>query len=157
MAHNEIAQHSLRCWTSIDPATMPSPSGGWFSHAGRIDLAGTGLVFVSGQMPLDGDGNVVGVGDLRTQTERVFDNLSLILADQGATFDDVVNIRTFLTDMSQISEYGSARAKYLVGTPPTSTTVQVSRLVHPDAMVEIDIVAVVGSHKVPPNSRGGAS
>lgn len=131
-------------WTPIDPPSLASP-GGWFSQAARVDRTGAGLIFVSGQMALDEHGDLVGGGDLRAQTEQVFANLATILADQGGTFEDVVNIRTFLTDMSRVSDYGAVRARYLVGNPPTSTTVQVGRLVHPEALVEIDVVAVIGS------------
>jgi enamine deaminase RidA (YjgF/YER057c/UK114 family) len=132
-------------WTPINPDTVAPPPGGWFSHAGKVEFTRTSLMFVSGQVAIDAAGNLVGEGDLGAQTEQVFANLRRILADQGATFDDVVNIRTFVTDMSRISDYGSVRARYLTGQPPTSTTVQVARLVNPDALVEIDIVAVISN------------
>jgi enamine deaminase RidA (YjgF/YER057c/UK114 family) len=133
-------------WTPLNPATVVPPPGGWFSHAAKVELTGASLMFVSGQVALDDEGNLVGEGDMSTQTEQVFATLQRILADQGATFDDVVNIRTFVTDMSRISDYGAVRARYLTGSPPTSTTVQVTRLVNPGALVEIDIVAVIGNH-----------
>jgi enamine deaminase RidA (YjgF/YER057c/UK114 family) len=132
-------------WIPIDPAAVAPPPGEWFSHAAKIELAGTNLLFVSGQVAVDIKGNLVGKGDLGAQTEQVFANLHQILADQGATFEDIVNIRTFVTDMSRISEYGAVRARYLSGSKPTSTTVEVGRLVNPDALVEIDVVAVVGN------------
>lgn len=130
-------------WLPRNPATIPPPPGGWFTHAARVELNTTELVFVSGQVALDDQGNLIGKGDLTRQTEQVFANLQLILADQGATFGDVVNIRTYLTEISRIADYGVVRARYLTAPPPTSTTVQVAGLVHPDALVEIDIVFAV--------------
>jgi enamine deaminase RidA (YjgF/YER057c/UK114 family) len=133
-------------WIPINPATVAPAPGGWFSHAAKIEFAGISLMFVSGQVALDVEGKLVGDDDLGMQTEQVFANLQQILADQGATFDDVVNIRTFVTDMTRISEYGAVRARYLTSSKPTSTTLEVGRLVNPNALVEIDVVAVI-SHK----------
>jgi enamine deaminase RidA (YjgF/YER057c/UK114 family) len=139
-------------WTPIDPATVSPPPGGWFSHAAKVGLEGTGLMFVSGQVAFDDEGKLVGEGALSIQTEQVFTNLARILADQGGSLNDIVNIRTFLTDISRISEYGAVRARYLTGTPPTSTTVQVAGLVTPGALVEIDVVAVIDHRRDRPTA-----
>ena len=56
---------------------------------------------------------------------------------------DVINIRTYLTDITALEEYGSVRREFLTGTPPTSMTFEVSRLFRPEALVEIEIVAAV--------------
>lgn len=130
-------------WTAINPDAVPPPLRNRYSHAARVEPQAGPLLFVSGQMALDANGAVIGHGDLERQSDVVFDRLATILADQGATFDHVVTIRTYLTDMSDISGYASARTRHLTGTPPTSTTVGVQRLVHPDALVEVDIVAVL--------------
>jgi enamine deaminase RidA (YjgF/YER057c/UK114 family) len=130
--------------TRIDPDTVPPPPGGWYSHAARVDIGAGALLFVSGQVALDDDGAIVGVGDMAVQSQRVFTLLECILADQGAGFGDVVSIRTFVTDMALLPEYGAVRARYLTGPPPTSTTVEVSRLFRPEALVEVDLVAVTG-------------
>jgi 3-hydroxyisobutyrate dehydrogenase len=144
-------------WTPIDPTTVAPPPGGWFSHAVIVGWEGTGLMFVSGQVAFDDEGKLVGEGDLGTQTEQVFGNLVRILADQGGTLNDIVNIRTFLTDMSRISEYGAVRARYLTGSPPTSTTVQVAGLVTPGALVEIDVVAVIDQPSRPSGGSGAVA
>jgi enamine deaminase RidA (YjgF/YER057c/UK114 family) len=130
-------------WTAINPAAVPPPVRSLDSHAARVELQERSLLFVSGQVALDADGAVIGPGDLKQQSDVVFDRLAAILADQDATFDDVVSIRTYLTDMSDLSGYASARSRHLTGTPPTSTTIGVQRLVHPDALVEVDVVAVL--------------
>lgn len=130
--------------TRIDPDTVPPPPGGWYSHAARVDIGAGALLFVSGQVALDDDGEIVGPGDMERQAQQVFTLLERILADQGAGFGDVVSIRTFVTDMALLPAYGAVRARHLTGPPPTSTTVEVSRLFRPEALVEVDLVAVTG-------------
>ncbi|MEU9845775.1 RidA family protein, partial [Actinomadura sp. NPDC048032] len=82
-------------------------------------------------------------GDMTRQSEVIMSLLERILAAHGAGFGDVVNIRTFVTDLDRLREYGDVRRRYFTGPPPTSTTVEVSRLFHPDALLEVEIVAVV--------------
>ncbi len=65
-----------------------------------------------------------------------------ILAAHGATLADVVNIRAYLTDMGQLPEYGKVRAARFTGTPPTVTTVEVSRLFVPGALLEVEVLAI---------------
>ncbi|MEV7011592.1 NAD(P)-binding domain-containing protein [Streptosporangium sp. NPDC051022] len=122
----------------LNPASVPATNG-YYSHATR---AGN-LLFVSGQVALDADGRVVGEGDMTRQSEYVMDLLARVLADQGCTFDDVTHIRTFLTDMSLLPEYGAVRGRHITGAPPASTTVEVSRLFVPGLMIEIEVVAAV--------------
>jgi enamine deaminase RidA (YjgF/YER057c/UK114 family) len=80
---------------------------------------------------------------MRAQAEYVLDTIEAILAAHGATFDNVVNIRSFLTDLDLIGEYGAARRPRFTGKPPTSTTVEVTRLFVPGALIEVEVVAVV--------------
>ncbi|MEU1732032.1 NAD(P)-binding domain-containing protein [Streptosporangium sp. NPDC020145] len=122
----------------VNPASVPATNG-YYSHATR-----TGdLLFVSGQVALDEEGRVVGEGDMTRQSEHVMEMLARILADQGCSFDDVTHIRTFLTDMSRLREYGEVRGRHITGEPPASTTVEVSRLFMPGLMIEIEVVAAI--------------
>ncbi|MGH9213505.1 MAG: RidA family protein [Acidimicrobiales bacterium] len=127
-----------------NPGDVPAPPGGWYSHAAGVPMGSRTLVFVSGQIALADDGTVTSPGDMAGQAERVFELLERILADRGATFDNVVNIRTYVTDMAQLPDYGRVRARYITGRPPTSTTVQVVRLFRPEAVVEVEVVAAIG-------------
>ncbi|GIH99474.1 hypothetical protein Pta02_14830 [Planobispora takensis] len=122
----------------VNPASVPATNG-LYSHATR---AGD-LLFVSGQVALDSGGNVAGEGDMTAQSEHVMESLARILADQGCTFDDVTHIRTFLTDMSRLPEYGAVRRRFITGEPPASTTVEVSRLFRPGLMIEVEVTAAV--------------
>ncbi|ALG08258.1 RidA family protein [Kibdelosporangium phytohabitans] len=123
------------------PAVPPPPAA--YSNLAEIDLGGARLLVLAGQIALDHDGALVGGNDMRAQTQQVFEAIGALLADRGATFTDVVNIRTYLTDMSRLREYGEVRARYLANALPTSTTVEVSRLFRPGALLEVDITAVV--------------
>jgi enamine deaminase RidA (YjgF/YER057c/UK114 family) len=103
------------------------------------------MLYISGQAAFDERGELVGEGSMTAQAEHVFQCLSRILADQGATFEDLAFLRTYLTDMDLRVEYGQVRGKYITGTPPASTTVEVSRLFMPGLLLEMDaIVALPG-------------
>jgi 2-iminobutanoate/2-iminopropanoate deaminase len=123
-----------------NPATVPAPAG-QYSHVARVELGDKTFLQLSGQVAIDADGKVVG-SDMSTQAEYIMDRISAILAAHGATLGDVVNVRTFLTDMSQLPEYGKVRAARFPGTPPTITTVEVSRLFVPGALLEVEVLAI---------------
>ncbi|MPZ86165.1 MAG: RidA family protein [Actinophytocola sp.] len=128
--------------TFHNPPTAPAPAAA-YSNVAEIDLGACKLLILSGQAALDDDGHVVGGDDLGAQTAFVFDSIGALLADRGATFDDVVNIRTYMADMDRLAEYGAVRRAYLTDRLPTSTTVEVSRLFRPGLLLEVDITAVV--------------
>jgi enamine deaminase RidA (YjgF/YER057c/UK114 family) len=73
----------------------------------------------------------------------VFENLRTILEANGATFADVVKMGTFVTDVSDIAAVREVRRTYLGSEPPASTLVQVRALVHPEAMIEVDLQAII--------------
>ncbi|MFC7218614.1 NAD(P)-binding domain-containing protein [Streptomyces polyrhachis] len=129
-----------------NPTTVPAPAGA-YSHVARLDTDPSRphtLLFLSGQIALDEKGELVGLGDMTAQSRHVMELIARILRAHGAGLDDIVNIRTFLTDMDLLPEYGAVRAEYLKGDPPTSTTVEVARLFRPGALLEVEVVAAVG-------------
>jgi enamine deaminase RidA (YjgF/YER057c/UK114 family) len=128
--------------TIDNPTTVPAPAGP-YSHVVRLDLGGGGAL-LSGQVALDGDGELVGPDDMTVQSRFVMEQLAKILAAHGAGFDDVVQIRTFVTDMDRLAEYAAVRREYITGEPPASTTVEVSRLFRPGALLEIELVVATG-------------
>jgi 2-iminobutanoate/2-iminopropanoate deaminase len=125
-----------------NPNTVASPVG-TYSQAVRVESADAVWIYVSGQIAIDLEGNLVGPGDLRAQTRQVFENLKAILKAHGATFADVVKIGTYLTTLYDLAGIREVRSEYLTSEPPASTAVQVMALVVPDALIEIDLVAVV--------------
>ena len=128
--------------TAMNPEAIASPSGN-YSHAIRIDTGDGALLFVSGQVAFDPDGNLVGEGDMSRQTEQVFENLRAILEANGASFEHVVKITTFMTDIARLAEMAGVRRRYLPDPPPTSTTVEVTGLFRPEAMIEVEAVAAI--------------
>ena len=121
-------------------STVSSPPG--FSHA----VQAGGLLFVSGQVALDSDGNVVGAGDMAEQTRQVFRNLTAVLAAAGASLADVVKLTYFVCDLSAVPEIRAARNEFLGPVdPPASTLVGVTGLVLPDLLIEVEAVAIVAS------------
>jgi 2-iminobutanoate/2-iminopropanoate deaminase len=123
-----------------NPATVPAPAGR-YSHVARADLGGKTILQLSGQVAIDADGDIV-ADNMAAQAEYIMDNIAAILAAHGAALADVVNIRAYLTDMSQLPEYGKVRSARFTGTPPTVTTVEVSRLFVPGALLEVEVLAI---------------
>ena len=128
--------------TRSNPNTVAAPMG-TYSQAVRVETGDAVWLHVSGQIAIDLEGNLVGPGDVRAQTRQVFENLKAILAANGATFADVVKIGTYLTTLEDLAGMRAVRSEYLTAEPPASTAVQVVALVVPDALIEIDLVAVV--------------
>ena len=127
--------------TFDNPATVPAPAG-QFSHVARVELGPNTILQLSGQVAVDAARNIVGE-DMTTQADFIMDNITAILAAHGATLADVVNVRTYLTDMSQLPDYGKVRAARFTTTPPTITTVEVSRLWVPGALLEVEALAIM--------------
>jgi 2-iminobutanoate/2-iminopropanoate deaminase len=130
--------------TRSNPDTVAAPIGS-YSQSVRVETADATWIYVSGQIAIDVGGNLVGPGDVRAQTRQVFENLKAILEANGATFADVVKIGTYLTTLGDLAGMREVRGEYLTSEPPASTAVQVVGLVVPEAVIEVDVVAVVAS------------
>jgi reactive intermediate/imine deaminase len=128
--------------TRVNPSAVAAPIG-TYSHAVRVDTEDCAWIYVSGQIAQDAEGTLVGPGDLRAQTEQVFENLSRILEANGASFEHVVKLQTYFTTLEDLAGSREVRARYLPTEPPASTAVRVAALVVPEAMIEVDVVAVV--------------
>ena len=119
-------------------ATNDAPKAiGPYSQA----IKANGLVFISGQIPLDPATQQLVEGDVATQTERVLQNLSGILKAAGSSFAQVVKCGVFLKSMSDFAAMNEVYGRYFNQAPPARSTVEVSRLPK-DVLVEIDIIAV---------------
>lgn len=100
-------------------------------------------IYVAGQLPYDGNGNLVGLGDIKAQTRRVFENVRKIVEAGGGTMDDVVKLTVFVTDVRFREPYGEVRTEFFGPNPPASTLVQISNLAVPGALIEIEAVAAL--------------
>ncbi|MFF3935999.1 RidA family protein [Streptomyces phaeofaciens] len=129
-----------------EPTRIPAPDGVAAAAQYAHVVTGTGrFVAVSGQLPLDEHGAPVGVGDPEAQAHRVFENLRRCLAAAGASFDDVVKLTYFVTDMAHMPAVRAARAAHIPDDRlPAASAVQVAALVRPEFLMEIEAFAVVG-------------
>ncbi len=109
-----------------------------------VAVSGSGrMIFVAGQLARDAHGNLVGKGDMRAQIEQVGQNIKTCLEAAGASLADIVKTNTYVTDYAEFAKHGDMRLRYFGPATPTSTTVEISRLADPDAMIEIEAIAAV--------------
>jgi len=109
-----------------------------------------GLLYVSGMLPVNAAGELVGGADVIRQSEQVLDNVGAVLHSAGASFDDVVRVGVYVRDMADRETINTVRRRYFGDARPASTLVEVSALAHPGALVEIDAVALLprrGGHQ----------
>lgn len=104
-------------------------------------IKANGMVFLSGQIPLDPVSMQIVEGGITEQTERVFQNLMAVLAAAGTSLDKVVKTSVFLADMSDFVSMNEVYAKYFSNNRPARSTVQAARLPR-DVKVEIDLIAL---------------
>jgi enamine deaminase RidA (YjgF/YER057c/UK114 family) len=137
----------------VNPKELFDPR--FFTHT----VAVTGpvkLVWVSGQVSYDRDGHVVGEGDMRAQAEQVFRSLTHNLKAAGAGWDDVVKVNGYMVDMNPdaVNVYREVRNRYLNQAKlPASTLVGVTRLVHEDLLLEVEVLAAVEDRAGKPAAR----
>lgn len=127
----------------IEPSSLPPVSK---SYSQAILVESGKLLFVSGQVSVNAQGEIVGKGDLRAQTKQVFENLKTVLAASGATFEQVVKLTYFVVSSHKdgIGVVREVRTSYLpTTTPPASTFLYVEGLYDPNILIEIEAVAVL--------------
>jgi enamine deaminase RidA (YjgF/YER057c/UK114 family) len=120
--------------------------GSAFSRGMRIDLKGLTILLISGTASIDEAGNTVHVGDLRAQLRRTFDNITGLLASEGATWHDIVRTTCYLRDIERdYKEFNEERAAFYkeqdLEPLPASTGIQ-AILCRPDLLVEIEAIAM---------------
>ena len=121
------------------PTGLPPAKG--YSHA--VTFEGR-LVAVSGQVPLDAEGRLVGADDPEAQVRQVFENLKTALAAAGAGLEHIVKLTIFLTDLADLETFRRVRNEYLTAeNPPASSLVRVAGLVNPAFRVEIEALAAI--------------
>lgn len=131
----------------LDNPPSVTPPAAAYSHLAHLDLGDWHLLITSGQIAAGADGEIVGKDNMSAQAEYVFETIGCILGAHGATFADVINIRTYLTNMEMLRDYGLVRRRYTGDTQPTSTTIEVSRLFREEALLEVEVTAAWRSHQ----------
>ena len=128
--------------TFTNPPDLPPTRG----YSQVVDIpAGSRLIVLSGQVPLDSTGQLVGGADFRAQAVQVFENLRRALKSRGAGFADVVKFTFYVLDANKnLGTLREVRDRYInAAAPPASTLVQVSGLFRPDVLLEVEVMAVV--------------
>lgn len=120
---------------------LPGPDGATYSDAVAVTVGGVRLLYLAGQTPREREDSPV-PADLAGQTERCFEQIEALLERHGATLQDVVQITTYLTDLSRYSEFAAVRGRVFGDSPPASAAVGVAELLG-GVLVEIVAVAVV--------------
>jgi len=135
MGQEEAVRH-------LNPETLPRP----FGYSQVVDVRAGRTVYISGQVPLDSENQLVGEGDFVAQAQQVFENVRLALEAVGLTFDHVVKTQFFLTDVANLPKVREIRDQFVnTQRPPASTSVEVSALFRPDVLFEMDAIAVAPS------------
>ena len=128
---------------NIQPASLGKRVvGGHVLYSHVVVVGGKKTSFVSGQLARSPSGEVVGASDMRAQLRQVGENIKAALAAAGATLDDIVKTNTYVTDIEEFFKHVDVRMEYF-GALPTSTTVEVRKLAHPDLVVEVEAIAVI--------------
>ena len=108
-----------------------------------FEVTGGRLLFISGQVPVDAEGNTVGEGDAAAQARQTIENLRSVLRAAGGDLRNVIKVTVFTTDMASREAINRVRLELFGDHRPCSTNVQVVRLVNPDWLLEIEAVAVL--------------
>jgi 2-iminobutanoate/2-iminopropanoate deaminase len=116
------------------------PSG-HFSQATMVEAEGR-LVFISGMLAKLSDGTITGVGDIEAQTRQVCENLKSAVEAAGGTMDDICRVDVYVRNMEQFDAIHKVRREYFSAPPPASTMVEVTKMTSPDALIEINAIAV---------------
>jgi enamine deaminase RidA (YjgF/YER057c/UK114 family) len=130
----------------MNPETAAPPVGPY----SQIAVAGPGarVAFIAGQVAADEQGELLGVGSFRDQFRYAFANLGRALEALGASFDDLAFVRGYLSRAENLPAYREERERFYAEacthSPPPTTTLVVAGLYHPDCLLEVDAVAILG-------------
>jgi len=125
------------------------------SHFTHVVRAGR-IVFVSGCVATDGQGRLVGGGDVVAQARQVHENIKRCLAAAGATFADICKVTVFLRNIGDREKVNTVRQEYFGAHRPASTLVEISRLVRDDYLVEIEATAVIPERRATTRAKAKA-
>ena len=110
-----------------------------YSRAVRIG----NVIEVSGTTAVDADGNVIDIGSLYEQTQFIFRKIENALQQAGASLQDVIRTRMYVTDISKWEEAGKAHGEFFGAIKPATTMVEVSSLIEEHLLIEIEVTAII--------------
>jgi enamine deaminase RidA (YjgF/YER057c/UK114 family) len=126
--------------SEINPWTWQDRWG--FSQAWKVEGASS-TIYLSGQTGVDDDGDFVHEGDFEGELRLLFENMRRVLADAGASLDDLVRITVFIKDMDKIDEFTRIKKEILGDHQPAQSAIGVSTLALPELTLEVEATAVV--------------
>lgn len=115
---------------------------GAYSHGLSVDIGNSSIIFVTGQIAMDKDGNPVAPDNIQKQTEYIFENIKKILNEANVSIDDVVKAVIYVKDISKFRDISEIRNKYFEKAKPVSTLVEISNTVKEGCDIEIEVIAV---------------
>jgi enamine deaminase RidA (YjgF/YER057c/UK114 family) len=115
---------------------------GVFSQATVIEARGR-LVFISGMTARQSDGSIAGIGNIEVQTRQVCENIKAAVEGAGGTLDDICRVDVFVRNMEHFDAIHKIRREYFKPPLPASTMVEVTKMVSPDYLIEINAIAVI--------------
>jgi reactive intermediate/imine deaminase len=123
---------------ALQPAGLPKPA----NYSPGIEGTGNRMIFVAGTVAMDETGKSVALGDIKGQTRQVLANIEKVLAEGGATRDNIVKITSYLTDLKNYPGFAEVRGEFFKAPYPASTAVQ-AQLINTEWLVEIEAIAVI--------------
>ena len=127
-------------------STEPDPYAAFnIAQAYQVD----NTIYMSGQVALALDGQIVGAGDIAAQARQALENIKAVLESAGSGMDKVVKMTTYITDMANSQGYAEVKADFFSAPQPAETLVQVSALALPELLLEIDAIAIVDGTRRP--------
>lgn len=116
---------------------------GHFSQAIAIEAKGK-LVFISGMTARRPDGSIAGIGDVEAQTRQVCENLKSAVEAAGGTMEDICRVDVYVRNIEHFDKIHKVRREYFKAPAPASTMVEVTKMVSPEYLIEINAIAVIG-------------
>ena len=120
---------------------LGAPSG-HFSQATMVEARGR-LVFISGMVAKRADGSIAGIGDIEAQTRQVCENVKTAVEEAGGTMDDICRVDVYVRNMEHFDAIHKVRRAYFSAPAPASTMVEITKMTTPDALIEINAIAVL--------------
>jgi 2-iminobutanoate/2-iminopropanoate deaminase len=115
---------------------------GAYSHGLTVDVGDSQMIFVTGQIAMDSNGDAVAPDDIEKQTRFVFDSIQNILQEAQSSLDDIVKVVIYVTNMDDFPKISPIRNHYLAEAKPVSTLVEINKTVKEGCNIEIDIIAI---------------
>lgn len=125
----------------LNPSNFTQTMGA-YSHGLSVNIGNSTMIFVTGQIAMDKDGNSVAPNDIQKQAEYIFENIQTILKEANSSLDDVVKAVIYVKDISKFKEISEIRNRYFEKAKPVSTLIEISNTVKEGCDIEIEVIAI---------------